>query len=158
MYPWLRPTLAAVYAKTMGKQMLEKVKINQVIQCKLAWFMEYVQKLDGICFFDLMVWHDEDQGHSTHIIHVDTSAQGIGIWFLSETKSYQCCLPPGAPTDAFFFFKVLAVCCAVHLTTFLGHATCLCITMDNTNTFDMFGLLSMLPAYNCILISTIDVL
>ena len=55
-YLWLRPTLGAMYAKTVGKMpMWGKVKINQAVQCKLMWFIEHVQSSDGIFFFDPMV-------------------------------------------------------------------------------------------------------
>ena len=40
----------------------------------------------------------------------------------------------------------------------LQHATHLCIMTNNTNTFNIFGLLSDLPAYNHILISAINVI
>ena len=70
-----------------------------------------------------MVWHNKDQGHLTLTIHVDASVQGIGIWFLSEKRGYQCRLPSGALTGAIFFFEALAVCCTIHLVTMLCHVT-----------------------------------
>ena len=73
-----------------------RVKINQAVQCELTWFIEHVNRLDRILFFDSMIWHDEDWGYSTLTVHVNASVQEIGIWFLSEKRSYQCHLPPGA--------------------------------------------------------------
>ena len=105
-------------------------------------------------YSSLIQWCDEDWGHLTLTIHVNASAQGIGIWFLSEKRGYQSHLPPGA----IFLFEVLAICCAVHLAALLGHATCLHIVTNNMNTFNIFRLLSALPAYNCIIISTINIL
>ena len=155
----MKPALGAVYMKTAGKmQMWGKIQINTAVQQELTWFVEHVRSSDGIFFFDSMVWCDDDHTHSTLTIYVDASSHVIGIWFLLEKMGYQCPLPPGTPTDAIFFFKALAICCTVHLTSSFPHATRLHIVTDNTNTFDIFGSLSALPSYNSILISTVDVL
>ena len=102
-----------------------------------------------------MVWRHDDMGHSTLTIHVDTSGQGLGIWFVSEKVGYQCPLPIKVPSEAIFFFKALAVCCTIHLATQFPCVTCLLIITDNTNTFDIFTSLRALPAYNPILMSAI---
>lgn len=159
VYPWLKPALCAVYAKTAGKsEMWGKVKINNTVRRELTWFVEHVQHSDGIFFLKSMVWRHNDSNHSTLTVHVDASAQGLGIWFLSEKKGYQCRLPVKAPTGAIFFFESLAVCCAIHIAVRFPLVTRLLIATDNTNTFDIFASLSAQPTYNPILMSAIDVL
>ena len=105
-----------------------------------------------------MVWQGGDVGHSMLTIHVDVSAQDLGIWFLSEKKGYQCLLPIQCPTDAIFFSEALAVCAAVHISEQFPGVTCLLIATDNTNMFNIFASLSAQPAYNPILILTVNVL
>ena len=61
-------------------------------------------------------------------------------------------------TGTIFFFKALAVCCAVHLAVMMPHITKMLIATDNTHTFYIFVSLSALPIYNPILLSTITVL
>ena len=115
MYLWLRPAIGAVYTKMTGKmQMWGRVKINEAVQCKLRWFVEHVRRSDGLFFFNLMVWHGNNCDHSTLTNHVDASGQGIGIWFLSEKRGYQCQLLLGAPMGTIFFFEAFTVCCAIH--------------------------------------------
>ena len=101
-------------------------------------------------------YHNMDQ--STLTIHIDASVQGLGIWFLSEKKGFQCHLPITAPTNAIFFFKSLAVCCMVHIAIQFPQVTHLLIATHNMDTFDIFALLSAQPTYNPILMSTINVL
>lgn len=105
-----------------------------------------------------MVWRNDDLDQLTLMVHVDVSAQGLGIWFLSEKKGFQCRLPIAVPTKAIFFFEYLAVCCAVHIAVQFPQITRLLIATDNTNTFDIFASLSAQPIYNPILMSTINVL
>ena len=105
-----------------------------------------------------MVWQEGDVRHSTLTIHVDMSTQGLGIWFLSKKKGYQCLLPIQHPTDAIFFSEALVVCAAVHISECFPGVMCLLIATDNTNTFNIFTSLSAQPAYNPILISTVNVL
>ena len=90
--------------------------------------------------------------------HVDASAQGLGIWFLLEKMGYQCWWPVKAPTEVIFFFKALAICCAVHLTIQFWHVTWLLITTKSTTTFDIFMMLRAQPNYNPILMSAINIL
>ena len=159
VYPWLKPSLDAVYAKTAGEtEMWGKVKINTAIQCELTWFIEHVQCLDGVFFLKSMVWWHDDVGHSLLTIHIDALGQGLGIEFVSEKVGYQCPLPIKMPSEAIFFFEALAVCCMIHLATQFHHVTCLLIITDNTNTFDIFASFRALPIYNPILMSAIDVI
>ena len=135
-----------------------RIKINKMVQWELAWFIEHVQQSSGLFFFKLMVWQEGDVGHFTLTIHVDVSAWGLGIWFLSEKKGYQCPLPILHLTDAIFFSKALLVCSAVHISECFPGAMHLLIATDNTNTFDIFTSLSTQPAYNPILILAVNVL
>ena len=133
VYPWLRPALGAVYVKTAGKtQMWGRVKIKKAVQCKLRWFIEHIKRLDRNSFFNSMVWHGDNCGHSTQTIHVNSSGQGIGIWFQSEKGGYQCWLLSGVPMGAI-------------------------IMTNNMNMFNIFMLLSALPVYNPILMSAINI-
>ena len=68
----------------------EKLKINTTVHHELTWFIEHVQQSDGIFFLESMVWWHDYIGHSTLTIHIDTLAQGLGIWFLSKKIGYQC--------------------------------------------------------------------
>ena len=87
--------------------------------------------------------------------HISSRARDLVlVWKIG----YQCRWPVWAPTDAIFIFESLTVSCAIHLATQLTHVTCLLITTDNTNTFDMFASLRAQPIYNPILMSAVDVL
>ena len=159
IYPWLRLGLGGIYAKTAGKaQMWGRIKINKTVQQELAWFIEHVQRLSGLFFFKSMVWQEGDVGHSMLTIHVDASMWGLGIWFLSEKKGYQCPLPILHPTDTILFSEALVVCSAVHISEHFPGVTCLLIATDNTNTFDIFASLSTQPVYNPILILAVNIL
>ena len=159
IYPWLRPGLGGIYAKTVGKtQMWWRIKINKTVWHELAWFIEHVQRSSGLFFFKLMVWQEDDVRHSTLMIHVDASAQRLGIWFLSEKRGYQCPLLTQCLTDAIFFSEALAVCSAIHISEHFPGMTQLLMVTDNTNMFNIFASLSAQPAYNPILILEINVL
>ena len=134
------------------------IKINKMVQCELAWFIKHVQRSSGLFFFKLMVWQEDDVGHSMLTIHVDASAQGLGIWFLSKKRGYQCPLLIQCPSNTIFFSEALAVCSTIHISEHFPGMMCLLIVTDNTNMFDIFTELSAQPAYNPILISAINVL
>ena len=111
-----------------------------MVQHELAWFVEHVQQSSGLFFFKLVVWQEDNVGHSMLTIHIDASTWGLGIWFLLEKRGYQCLLPIQHPTDAIFFFKALTVCSAIHISVCFPGATHLLIATDNTNMFDVFAL------------------
>ena len=91
VYPWLALALAELYMKTTRKsQMWGKIKMNKTVQPELMWFIKPIEQSHGIFFFKYMVWCDGDIGHSTLTIFVNTSTQGLAIWFASEKLGYQC--------------------------------------------------------------------
>ena len=159
VYPWLRLILAELYAKiTRKSQMWGKIKMNKTVQRELMWFIEHIEWLCRIFFFKSMVCRDGDVGHSMLTIHIDTSAQGLGIWFTSDKLGYQCWLPTRAPTNTIFFFEALTVCSVVHLADHFTRVAHLLITTDNMNTLDIFTSLNVDYPYNPILISTVDII
>ena len=139
-------------------QMWGRIKINKTVWQELAWFIEHVQQSSGQFFFKLMVWQEGDVRYSTLTIHVNASAWGLGIWFLSEKKGYQCPLPILHPTDTIFFSEALTVCSAIHISEHFPGVMHLLIATDNTNTFNIFTSLSAQPLYNLILILAVNVL
>ena len=159
IYPWLRPALGGLYVKTARKsEMCWKIKINKTVHWELTWFIECVKWSSRLFFFKSMVWCDSDMGHSTLTIHVDASAQGFGIWFVSERLGYQCQLPVWPSTDVIFSFEALTVCSAIHLAGQFVGVTWLLVATDNTNTFDIFASLNAGPVCNPILISAVNVI
>ena len=102
--------------KMAGKtQMWGRIEINKMVWCELAWFVEHVQLSSRLFFFKSMVWQEDDVGHSTLTIHVDASAWGLGIWFLSEKRGYQCLLPIQHLIGTIFFSEALVVYSAIHI-------------------------------------------
>ena len=137
---WLRLGLGGIYVKIAGEnQMWGRIKFNKMVWYELAWFVEHVQLSSRLFFFKAMVWQEDDIGHSMLMIHVNASAQGLGICFLSEKRGYQCL------TDAIFFFKALVVCSAIHISECFPGETCVLVATDNTNMFDIFASLSTQP-------------
>lgn len=60
-------------------------------------FIGHIKHSNGLFFFKSMVWWVGNLGNSKHMIHVDPLVQGIGIWFVSEKKRFQCQLSIEAP-------------------------------------------------------------
>jgi hypothetical protein len=159
VYPKLRPALCATYAKTAGKSEANTlVRVNNDMRRELSWFVEHVQKSDGVHFLKSVEWSPTDSDISVMIAYVDASGIGIGVWFPGEYVGYQCPLPIDAPKDVIFFFEALTVCSAIHLTRNHIKTSCLVVFTDNTNTFDIFSSLRAQPSYNRILISAMNVL
>jgi hypothetical protein len=116
VYPRMRPTLPALYAKMTGKtKTFASIRINNDIQRELAWFTAHIKNFDGIHFLKSVVWSPHDTGHTTMVAYTDALSKGIGVWFLGEHVGYQCPLPVNALKDAIFFFEALAVCSAILL-------------------------------------------
>src|SRR5262245_28035303 len=83
------------------------------------------------------------------------SSMGLGIYFPYERLCFQAPVPTECPKEGIFFAEALAACSAIHLARELGGPKRLLIY---TNTFDIFNSLAVGPAYNAILMSTVDVM
>ncbi|RDX39564.1 hypothetical protein OH76DRAFT_1328543, partial [Lentinus brumalis] len=92
----------------------------------------------------------------------DASALGIGVYFPWRHIGYFCDLPPNPPADSIFFYEALSVCTALHRVPAWREAGRsifrLAVLSDNTNAVSIFNTLKADPAYNPILISSVDVI
>jgi hypothetical protein len=125
------------------------------MRSELQWFINHITKLSGIHMLKSVEWSPYDRMASTLIAYADASAIGMGIWFPGEYAGFQCLLPVDGPKNLIFFYEALTVCSAVRLGTKYG-CDQIAVYSDNMNTVDMFCSLSEKPAYNLILMSSVD--
>ncbi|KAF8805885.1 hypothetical protein BYT27DRAFT_7020609, partial [Phlegmacium glaucopus] len=83
----------------------------------------------------------------------------MGYWSLETCEGFQCTISPSSRNGIFFFEvpTVLSALSHVCESVFLKPKR-LAILTDSSNTFDMFNTLHVLPAYNPILITAVDLL
>jgi hypothetical protein len=156
VYPRLRPALCQSYHKIVGKSRPNaQIRVNNTMRGELLWFISHVAKSDGIHMLKSVEWSPYDRMASTLIAYSDASSIGMGIWFPGEYAGFQCSLPVDGPKDLIFFYEALAVYCAFRLG---AEYSCdrIAVYSDNTNTVDMFSSLRAKPAYNPILMASVD--
>ena len=157
VYPLLRPSLSALYAKTAGKHKPRALlRVNTDIAHEVSWLIGHIEHSTGVHLIEASEWTVYD-GVDTIEAYTDASAVGIGIWFPGERTGYQWAIPPDVAPNGIFFFEALAVCCAAHLSRNHGRPRRLLCHTDNSNSFDIFHSLCAGPSHNRILLSTIDV-
>jgi hypothetical protein len=157
IFPLLKPALSNVYDKMSGKfETHAKIFINQKVVRDLTWFIDKVQHSDGIYIMEALDWNPEEADLTAF---TDACLYRMAFFFLDTLHGYQSCLPHSPPKDTIFYFEALAVCAAIHAASRcepIPHH--LIIYTDNTNTVDIFHTLRAKPAYNEILITSIDIL
>jgi hypothetical protein len=89
----------------------------------------------------------------------DACPTGMGYWSPKTCEGFQCAISPDS-RNGIFFFEALTVLSALHHVCVHTYPRPrrLAILTDSLNTFDMFNTLHALPAYNPILITSIDLL
>jgi hypothetical protein len=58
VYPLLRPSLSALYAKTSGKLVSKAlIWVNRDVVRELIWVVSHLHDVNGVFFFKLVSWH-----------------------------------------------------------------------------------------------------
>jgi hypothetical protein len=98
------------------------------------------------------------------VAYCDASLRGLGIYFPAIGLGLQSSPPKALLDDRIFYYEAFCVCWCLHQIAELVRANGkinvrkVTIWMDNSNTYDIFNSLRVLPLYNEILKSSIDVL
>jgi len=117
---------------------------------------DHMDRSNGVCIIESREW-PRSEAHDTFLC--DACPTGMGYWSPRTSEGFICAVSPST-CHGIFFFEALTVLSA------LSHV-CespspqprhLAILTDSLNTFDMFNMLHALPAYNPILVTTVDLL
>jgi hypothetical protein len=156
VFPHLRPALCESYEKISGKsQPNAPIRVNNAMRCELLWFVDHVNRSNGIHMLKSVEWSPYDRMASTLIGYSDASGVGMGIWFPGEYAGFQCPLPAEGPKNLIFFYEALAICLVFHLGAKYGRDQ-IAVYSDSTNTVDMYSLLRAKQIYNSILLCAVD--
>jgi hypothetical protein len=156
VFPHLRPALCESYEKISGKtQPNAPIRVNNAMRRELLWFIDHVNRSNGIHILKSVEWSPYDRMATTLIGYSDASGIGMGVWFPGEHAGFQCFLPTDGPKDLIFFYEALAICSAFHL-GIKYKCDRIAIYSDNTNAVDMFSSLRAKRIYNSILLSAVD--
>ena len=161
VFPLLKPGLSAVYSKMAGKNRnLATIGVNTLIVYKLSWVARRISNLSGVHFLKSIKW--DPRSSKSCAFTAFTNALGIGLrFFLPSSKlAFQCPLPSMSASEHIFFFEALTVCSTFHyFANQLQNLGCnhLVIYTDSSNTVNIFNSLQASAPYNCIIISTMNV-
>jgi hypothetical protein len=162
VFPLLRPGLCNLYDKMAGKSSaFGLIYINKAVESDLLWMVERMEKSSGIRFFGAQDWNPFTE--STLVIFCDACLEGMGFWAPEYQLSFFAPTPGAPPKDTIYFFEALCVASAVHWSvSHFGHhdhiLQKLVVFTDNDNTVQAFNSLKVLPSYNPILKSTVNLL
>ena len=81
VYPFLRPGLCALYAKTAGKLFQKALLwVNRDVERELGWVINHLLHSDGIYFLHSVSWSYDDLSPSVLHVYCDASPFALGIW------------------------------------------------------------------------------
>jgi hypothetical protein len=166
VYQLGRPGLCALYDKMAGKSKPNtRMYLNTSIVRELCWLVDLVHSSPPVRIFQTVSWdshHARDAGLHQLDVETDASARGLAYYFPPLALAYFSPLPVAPPSDTIFWFEALAVCSAINhaadvwASGFSPKLDRLLVRTDNMNTVSMFNSLRAKPAYNPLLISSID--
>ena len=139
VFPFLRPGLSALYAKTAGKERdLAVIRVNSAMVRELNWITHRVQHSSGIHFLKSVEWDPRHVESGALTVFTDASPIAMAFFIPSLKLAFQCPIPPGAASENIFFFEALAVCSVFHFaaSSFPAPPHRLVIYSDNTNSVD----------------------
>lgn len=155
VFPLLKPSLSAVYAKISGKtKLLAPIRVNTSICTELLWFVKHARVSDGIFMLKTVAWDPTTELGDAVTCYVDACMQGMAFWYPEFKLGFQCRIPAGhlAPI---FYWEAVAVACAM-LCSFSNGRQRLVVYTDNRNTVDIWHSLKASAPYNGTLIAAID--
>ncbi|OBZ76385.1 hypothetical protein A0H81_03642 [Grifola frondosa] len=166
VYPLLKPGLCNLYAKIAGKENHHAgMFVNASIKRELTWMSNHIKHSDGVHLLNALEWGPPDLVEGApddEFALVDASGVGLGLYFPWLNFGFYSKLPCRAPKDAIFYFEALAICSAIHRVaawrTVNRSVRRLAVLSDNTNAVSLFNTLRAKPAYNLLLISSVDIL
>ncbi|KAG2754245.1 DNA/RNA polymerase [Suillus brevipes Sb2] len=158
VYPFLRPGLSALYAKTAGKQESWAVLwVNRDVTRELAWIVRHLQASNGVYFLKSVSWSYRNLPESVLRVYTDASMGGVAYWFPSLNLGFQSTLPSYAGSCDIFFFEALAVTSAIlDAVTRLPPDGRLAVFTDSLDTVALFNSLATLPSFNWMLMTAMD--
>ena len=161
VYPYLRPGLCALYAKTAGK-LFQKVLlwVNRDVERELTWVVEHLLRSDGIYFFRSVTWSDDDRSSTVLHVYCDASPFAMGFWYPSLALGFQAPAHQifAQQEGSIFYLESLCICVAIlDAAPHLSPNQRLAVFTDNINTVQLFGSLSALLAFNWMLILVAEV-
>ena len=131
---------------------------NNSIQDDFSWVVKVLNESSGVCLLKSVYWNSHE---ATFTIFCDACPDGMGFWYLDLNIAYYSPTPCHEHPDLMFYFEALCVHSALfdaHWWTALGSNGCFLIYTDNSNTVDIFSSLWVLPPYNHLLKTAIDIL
>src|SRR6267154_5911731 len=94
VFPYLQPALCKSYHKISRKvRPNAPIRVNNMMQHELLWFVHHVQTSDGIHMLKSVEWSPYDRMASTLVGFSNASGVGMGIWFPGKHTGFQCPLP-----------------------------------------------------------------
>ncbi len=162
IFPLIKLGLCNLYKKMAGKENgFALMHINEAIKDDLKWMVRHISECRGMLCFKAKDWDPYTEAMST--LECDVCLTGMGFYHLQDRLSFVCLVPDLVDEKPLiFFFEALCMCCAVHWSAknHVSSTTPLHLTLktDNHNTIDIFNMLKVMPLYNPILKSTVDML
>ena len=157
VFPLLKPALNSSYNKIAGHTYMNApVYLNKQVSTDLLWFVEQVERLDGVRMFDVEEWSAADADFE---IWGDASASGLAFWSAKHRVTYIA--DPIVDIEGqfnIFFNEALTVLAALQwaasLSPPLRH---LAIHTDSSTSFGIFNSLRALDLYNPIILESVKI-
>ena len=166
VYPLRCPGLSTLYSKITSKTKPNAhIYLNSSIIRELRWLSNYIISAPPVWIFSATSWGPiEAWSAGLHQLEVftDTSPIALAYYFPSLNFAYYAPLPSNPPTNPIFWFEALTICSAIHHAAnvwacdFSPKLNCLLVRTDSMNSVHMFNSLHAKPAYNSILVSSIN--
>ena len=159
VYPRLRPALNNFYPKLKGRRDSSSlIWVNNSICEDFSWAAKVLDSSSGVRLLRSVFWSTDD---ATLTIFCDACPEGMGFWYPDLNIGFYSPTPSYEHPDLIFYFEALCVHSALfdaYRRTSPTLAGCFIIYTDNSNTVDIFSSLRVLPPYNHLLKSAIDIL
>ena len=99
VFPLLKPTLSALYAKTANKsQLMASIRVNNAVQDELLWFAKHAQDSDGIFLLRSVAWDPTVDTSNATICFTDACLDGMAYFFPELNLGFQCRIPAESKT------------------------------------------------------------
>ena len=156
VWPLLRPSLSAMYAKIAGKtKPLADVRVNKAIETELTWFVSHASQSSGVLLLRSVAWDPNIAANDLTLCYTDACLTGMAYYYPELALGYQYHIPKEDQGGTIFFYEAATVtACIIHK---LDHPRPrLAVHSDSRNSVDIWNSLKASKGYNDLLRTAID--
>jgi len=131
-----------------------KIWVNNEVRNDLQWAIELLRNSLGVRLLSTVSWNEDD---ADEIVYCDACMEGLAFWYPGRSEGFYSPVPESQIDETIFYFEALTATSAIDdLRERETHHAKIILYTDSMNTVDIFNSLKCKPAFNPMLLLSVE--